>query len=116
MNIKAEGKKLNQQKQKIAQQIPPLPEILRGTFIKCYLKCVRSNCKCHKNKKYSHGPYYRVSYGKGKQMHHIYVPLKMKKTVKKWTSNYDKLWQAVEDISALNIKLIRKESQYNVSM
>ena len=97
-------------KQKVIKQLPPLGEILRGTFIECYLECIRPNCKCHKAKIYRHGPYYRVSYGKGKQVHHIYVPLKMKKAVQKWTNNYNKLWQAIEDISALNIKIIREES------
>lgn len=101
-------KKLNKKKWKVVKQLPPLTEILRGTFIECYLECIRPNCKCHKDKKYRHGPYYRVSYGKGKLVHHIYVPLKMKKVVQKWTINYNKLWQAIEDISELNIKLIRE--------
>ena len=97
-------------KRKVIKQLPPLGEIMRGTFIECYLECIRPNCKCHKDKKYRHGPYYRVSYGKGKQVHHIYVPLKMKKIVQKWTINYNKLWQAIEEISELNIKLIRGKS------
>jgi len=99
--------KLNQQKQKIIKQLPSLGEILRGTFIKCYLKCIRPNCKCHKGKKYEHGPYYRVSYGKGKRVHHIYVPLKDKKKVKTWVNNYNKIWQGIENISDINIRLIR---------
>lgn len=68
-------RRLNKEKQKVAGQAPPFTEVLRGTFIKCYSECIRPNCKCHQSKRYRHGPYYRVSYGKGKQMHHIYVPL-----------------------------------------
>ncbi len=104
------GQSLAEKKREVIKQLPPLTEILRGTFIKCYLQCIRPNCKCHKAKIYRHGPYYRVSYGKGKQVHHIYVPLKMKKMVQKWTINYNKLWQVIEDISVLNIKIIREES------
>lgn len=99
---------INQQKRQVIKQLPPLGEILRGTFIQCYLECIRPNCKCHKDRKYRHGPYYRVSYGKGRRIHHIYVPLGMKKTAKNWTDNYNKLWRGIEKISALNIKLIRK--------
>jgi len=104
-------KRLERQKQEIIKQLPHLTKILRGTFIECYLECIRPNCKCHKDKKYRHGPYYRVSYGKGKQMHHIYIPLNMKREVEKWTDNYNKLWQGIEDISALNIKIIRRLSR-----
>ena len=103
-------KRLNQEKQKVAGQLPPFKEVLRGTFIQCYLKCIRPNCKCHQAKKYRHGPYYRVSYGKGKRMHHIYVPLKMKSAVKRWTDNYREIWDGIEKISALNIRLIREKS------
>lgn len=109
--MQTEYKKLKRQKQKIMKESPPLTEVIRGTFIKCYLKCIRTNCKCHKDKKYRHGPQYRVSYGKGNKMHHVYVPLDMKKEVEKWTANYRKLWQGIEDISALNIKIIRRLSR-----
>lgn len=98
---------LSKEKQKILKRLPSLGEILRGTFIECYLECIRPNCKCHKDKKYRHGPYYRVSYGKKGRIHHIYIPLNMTKTAKKWTDNYNKIWQGIEDLSGINIKLIR---------
>ncbi len=110
MRVSRISQHLTMKKREVIKQLPPLTELLRGTFIESYLECIRPNCKCHKDKKYRHGPYYRVSYGKGKQVHHIYVPLKMKKVVQKWTINYNKLWQAIEDISVLNIKIIREES------
>jgi len=43
-------------------------------------------------------------------MHHIYVPLKMKSAVKRWTDNYREIWDGIEKISALNIRLIREKS------
>ena len=100
-------RRLNKEKQKVASQSPPFTEVLRGTFIKCYAECIRPNCKCHQAKRYRHGPYYRVSYGKGKQMHHIYVPLAWKEKAKEWTRNYQKVWEGIEKISALNIKLLK---------
>ncbi len=100
-------RRLNKEKQKVASQSPPFTEVLRGTFIKCYLECIRPNCRCHQAKRYRHGPYYRVSYGKGKNMHHIYVPLPWKEQAKEWTRNYQKVWNTIEKISALNIKLLK---------
>jgi len=109
--VKVEITNLTKEKRRTAGKMPALTEILRGTFIKCYLECIRPNCRCHKNKKYRHGPYYRVSYGKKNRMHHIYVPIHLKEMVQKWTENYEKIWQAIETISALNIKIIRKSSR-----
>ena len=100
-------RRLKEEKQKVVGQLPPFTEVLRGTFIKCYLECIRPNCKCHQAKRYRHGPYYRVSYGKGKKMHHIYVPLAWKEKAKEWTRNYQKVWEGIEKISALNIKLLK---------
>ena len=100
-------RRLKEEKQKVVGQLPPFTEVLRGTFIKCYLECIRPNCKCHQAKRYRHGPYYRVSYGKGKKMHHIYVPLAWKEKAKEWTRNYQKVWEGIEKISALNIKFLK---------
>jgi hypothetical protein len=35
----------------------------------------------------------------------------MKKEVEKWVDNYAKFWQGIENISALNIKIIRRLSR-----
>lgn len=99
--------KLHKMKQKIAEALPPFTEVLRGTFIEWSQVCARNTCKCHKSKRHQHGPFYRVSYSKAGKSYHIYVPLKDKKKIKIWTNNYNKLWQGIEDISELNIKLIR---------
>jgi hypothetical protein len=91
----------------MAENLPPLDEILRGTFIKWYQVCARRSCPCHKSRKYQHGPFYRVSYSKKGRSYHIYVPIKDKKRVETWVDNYNKIWQGIEDISEINIKLIR---------
>jgi hypothetical protein len=104
-----EGKieKLNKEKQEAIKELPPLDKVMRGTFIESYLECMRKKCKCHKAKKYRHGPYYRVSYGKKGRMRHVYVPVNMKEEVKQWTENYKKLREAIERISDINSQLIR---------
>ena len=99
--------RLKKQKRGVVRNLPPLGEVLRGTFIKVYLECIRPNCKCHKGRKYLHGPYYRVSYGKGKKVNHIYVPLKWRDKAKNWTKNYNILWDAIEEISKINISLMK---------
>jgi len=99
--------KIAERKKEVVNSLPSLGEVLRGTFIEVYLECIRPRCKCHKGKKYRHGPYYRVSYGKGKRVHHIYVPLAWKEKAQEWTRNYQKIWDAIEKISALNIEMMK---------
>lgn len=103
-------KKIKSKKEQIVKKLPLLTEVIRGTFIQWYQVCARKNCKCHKDKKYRHGPYYRISYSKGKRSYHVYVPLESKEEVKSMVNNYNKIRQAIEEFSALNIKLIRKKS------
>ena len=99
--------KIAERKKEIINSLPSLGEVLRGTFIEVYLECIRPRCKCHKAKKYRHGPYYRVSYGKGKRVHHIYVPLAWREKAREWTQNYEKIWDTIEKISALNIEMMK---------
>ena len=106
--MKERGKeKIAERKKEIINSLPSLGEVLRGTFIEVYLECIRPRCKCHKAKKYRHGPYFRVSYGKGKRVHHIYVPLSWKEKAQEWTQNYQKVWDTMEKISALNIEMMK---------
>ena len=99
--------KIAERKKEIINSLLSLGEVLRGTFIEVYLECIRPRCKCHKAKKYRHGPYYRVSYGKGKRVHHIYVPLAWREKAREWTQNYEKIWDTIEKISALNIEMMK---------
>jgi hypothetical protein len=49
-------KRLKKAKEGIIESAPNIGEVIRGTFRKVYLECIRENCKCHKGKKYRHGP------------------------------------------------------------
>lgn len=95
---------------KILKAAPALGEVIRGTFREVCLECIRKQCKCHKAKKYRHGPFYRITYGKGKKIHTVYIPKEKKAQAKRYTDNYNRVWEAIEKISELNIKLLRIKS------
>ena len=99
-------KRLKKAKEKIISSAP-IEEVVRGTFREVYLECIRKKCKCHKAKKYRHGPFYRISYGKEKKIHTIYIPKDKKEQAKRYTDNYKKLRDAIEKISEINIKLMK---------
>jgi len=98
---------LNKKKEMLSKGLPSITEVMRGTFIKWYGECKNPKCKCRKDKSYRHGPYYRVSYSKDGRTHHVYVPLKGEKKIRVWVENYQKIWNAIEEISAINIQIIR---------
>lgn len=106
-----EEKQLIQQKKAVVNHLPSLKEIIRGSYLKRYLKCSYPQCKCHKSKKYLHGPYYSISIRKKDKSYHIYVPLEKRKEVNRWIKNYNLLWQGIEDISSINAKLIRLDNK-----
>ena len=102
-----DDKRLKKAKEKVISGAPSIEEIVRGTFREVRLECIRKKCKCHKAKKYRHGPFYRISYGKSRKIHTIYIPKDKKNQAKRYTDNYNRLWEAMEKISELNVKLLR---------
>jgi len=104
---KPRQERLAERKQRIVGRLPKLEEVVRGTFIRVYLECMRPHCKCHTSSRYRHGPYYRISYGKGNRVHHVYVPVAWKGKAKEWTENYRKVWKGIEAISAVNLGLLK---------
>ena len=102
--------KIMAEKQKVLKAAPSLDEVIRGTFRQVRLRCMQKKCKCHKAKKYRHGPFYRIGYGKGQTIHTVYIPKEKKAQAKRYTDNYKKLWEAIERISALNIQLLKTKN------
>ena len=99
--------RLQERKRRVVAGLPSVGEVVRGTFIRVYLECMRPECACHTDKKRRHGPYYRISYGQGRRVHHIYVPLAWKEKAREWTENYRRVWKGIEKVSALNIRLMK---------
>lgn len=109
-NNKGQMKQLYGQRERIARKLN-LTEIIRGTMLKRYLECIRPNCRCHKSVKYRHGPYYFLAIRRKDRTRHVYVPQGMIKTVKKWVTGYNKVWQGIEEITDINAKLIRLDNK-----
>lgn len=105
-NTKGQAKRLQGQRRRIAKGVN-LPEMIRGTMLKRYLECTRPNCRCHKAVEYRHGPYYFLAIRRKDRTMHVYVPQSMVKMVRKWVTNYNKVWQGIEEITDINVKLIR---------
>jgi len=99
---------LRQRRKGLAQQLPPVTEILRGSLLERYVTCGNPACKCAKGER--HGPswYLTVTLGPGRTSCGI-VPEEKVAEVRGWIENYHKLKDQLEKISDINRELLRRQ-------
>jgi hypothetical protein len=101
---------LRQRRQGLAQQLPPVTEILRGSLVERYVTCGNPACKCAKGER--HGPiwYLTVTLGPGRTTGGI-IPTENVEEVRRWIENYHKLKDQLEKISEINRELLRRQRE-----
>jgi Family of unknown function (DUF6788) len=101
---------LRQRRQGLAQQLPPVTEILRGSLVERYVTCGNPACKCAKGER--HGPiwYLTVTLGPGRTTGGI-IPTENVEEVRRWIENYHKLKDHLEKISEINRELLRRQRE-----
>ena len=99
---------LRQRRQGLAQQLPPVTEILRGSLVERYVTCGNPACKCAKGER--HGPiwYLTVTLGPGRTTGGI-IPEEKVPKVRNWIENYHQLKDHLEKISEINRELLRRQ-------
>jgi hypothetical protein len=99
---------LRERRKGLAQQLPPVTEILRGSLLERYVTCGNPACKCAKGER--HGPiwYLTVTLGAGRTTGGI-VPEAKVAEVRGWIDNYHKLKDHLEKISDINRELLRRQ-------
>jgi hypothetical protein len=88
------------------ERLAKASESLRGSLIERFLPCGKSGCRCKKG--HLHGPAYYVSvtYPRGRTRQ-VYVAKDAKPVVERWLENYQEIYATLEEISAINLELIR---------
>ena len=101
---------LRERRKGLAQQLPPVTEILRGSLVERYVTCGNPACKCAKGER--HGPmwYLTVTLGPGRTTGGI-IPADKVDEVRGWIENYHKVKEHLEKISEINRELLRRERQ-----
>jgi len=93
------------QRTKIPKTLPPLGEVLRGSFLQREIRCGKPTCRCAK------GPGHPIAYVTvtfpGGRTQQVTVPPELARTVRLWIDNYRRWWQAIEEISAINRRLLQ---------
>jgi hypothetical protein len=100
---------LRERRKGLAQQLPPVTEILRGSLLERYVTCGNPACKCV-TKGERHGPswYLTVTLGPGRTTGGI-VPEEKVGQVRGWIDNYHKVKDHLEKISDINRELLRRD-------
>ena len=101
---------LRQRRQGLANQLPPVTEILRGSLVERYVTCGHPACRCAKGER--HGPlwYLTVTLGRGRTTGRI-IPDEKVEQVREWIENYHKVKDHLERISEINRELLRRQRE-----
>lgn len=103
MNAK---KALLRRRHRAIQDVPPLEKIVRGSLLERSIRCGKPTCRCAEGDGH-HTFYLTVSFARGRT-EQVTIPPALVPTVRRWLANYQKLWMALEEISAVNRTLLRQ--------
>lgn len=102
--------RLIEKRQKVAERLPEMAELVRGSVVKRFLRCGNSNCRCHQGK--GHGPYYYLmtTLGPGKTRM-VLLSREQLKIVRRWIKNFGEYRKGLEKITEINTRLLQLERQ-----
>lgn len=98
--------RLLEERRRALGRLGEMDEVLRGSLLERMTQCSKPGCKCMRGEKHGPAYYLTVSYSKGKTRQ-VYLPKDRKKIVEAWIGNYRRVWEALEEISRINLELLR---------
>jgi len=98
--------RLLQRRRKAVARLGEVGKVLRASLLERLTQCGKDGCKCMAGQKHGPSYYLTVSYPKGKTRQ-IYVSKDLKETAESWIENYHRIWEALEEISQINLELLR---------
>ena len=104
--------KLKEEFDRVRRDMCSISYLKKGSITKCYQTCGNPGCRCHRDKKYRHGPYWWWSTKEGGKTKSILVPEEMLSEVRAYIDNYKLLKskaKKLEEISERIIKIRIKE-------
>ena len=102
----AKARQLTVRRRKLVQQLCGLGPVLRASLIERFTQCGKPGCKCMQGEKNGTSYYLTVSYAKGRTRQ-IYVSKDLQPLAEQWVHNYHQALTVLEEISGINLELIR---------
>jgi hypothetical protein len=99
-------KSLIAKRQQLLARLPPLSEVLRGSFFVRRRCCGKPGCRCNRTR--GHRTAYVAVTFKDGSTEQIALPRELEPVARRWVGNYQRWWNSVEDISRINRELLRR--------
>jgi hypothetical protein len=99
-------KQLEIRRQRLRRVLPPLERVLRASLFERYRRCGKTTCHCAQGE--GHRAFYLGVTFPGGKTEQISLPEDLVPVARGWIRNYDRLWQFIEDVSAVNRELLRR--------
>lgn len=99
--------KLLAQRQRAVQHLPPIEEVLRGSILERSVRCGQPHCRCASGERHT-ATVLTVSFPGGRT-EQISLPAAVLRTVRGWVANYQRWWEIIEKVSAINRDLLRAQ-------
>lgn len=96
---------LEQRRARRAREVPDFTQVLRGSLFERRRRCGVPSCHCVTGNGHP-VVCVGVTLPGGKNVQ-VTVPPELMPVVRQWTENYRRLWELVEDVSAINRELLR---------
>ncbi|MGH6629481.1 MAG: DUF6788 family protein [Burkholderiales bacterium] len=99
--------KLLAQRHRVVQKLPPIEEVLRGGILERAVRCGQPTCRCASGARHA-ATVFTVSFPGGRT-EQISLPAAVLPTVRRWVANYQRWWEIIERVSAINRDLLRAQ-------
>jgi uncharacterized protein DUF6788 len=98
-------KRLVERRQRLLAKLPPLDELLRGSLVERAVRCGKPSCRC------AGGELHRAVYlsvtHRGGRTEQLSVPRHLVATVRNGIAVYQRCWEILEQVAAVNRELLR---------
>jgi len=98
---------LIEERTKLVNEFSSLCHLIHGSVVERYTCCARPNCKCHKGEK--HGPVLCVVVNENGRQRQKYIPKEMHSVARSGVSDYGRILEVLDRISAINLRLIQEK-------
>jgi hypothetical protein len=100
-------RQLRARRRRLAKGLPDLEAVLRGSLVAQGRRCGKAGCRCTRGE--LHGPYVYLSVGRGPAVSRlVYVPSSLADQVQARVELTEAAETALEEISAINLELLRR--------
>jgi hypothetical protein len=99
---------LRQRKAALLRQAGLPPDLLRASFVERFTTCGKANCACARGQK--HGPFYYLTanLGVGQIRKSLLKTPAQQQTVQHGVAGYQAHWECLEELSQINLELLRR--------